>query len=71
MVAAVCSLTFDSMSFPVFALTYPVLVGLSGSVWLMAKSENAVVPPSELAISRPVPNVGSGRTLKGEGPWTR
>lgn len=71
MVAAVCSLTFDSMSFPVFALTYPALVGLSGAVWLMAKSEKAVVSPSELDISRPVPDVGPGRTLRGEGPWTR
>lgn len=33
--AGVCSLTFDSLSFPVFALTYPMLVGLSGAVWLM------------------------------------
>ena len=38
-VAGICSLTFDSLSFPVFALTYPVLVGLGGAVWMMAKAE--------------------------------
>ncbi len=38
-VAAVCSVTFDSLSFPVFALVYPLLVGLSGGVWRMVKSE--------------------------------
>lgn len=37
LVAAVCSLTFDSLSFPVFALSYPILVGLSGTVWCAAK----------------------------------
>lgn len=37
--AAVCSLTFDSLSFPVFALTYPLVVGLSGAVWIMTKNE--------------------------------
>ncbi|WP_422391501.1 O-antigen ligase family protein [Arthrobacter sp. N1] len=39
--AGLCSLTFDSMSFPVFALIYPVLVGLSGVVWLLAGSTSA------------------------------
>ncbi|WP_347107490.1 O-antigen ligase family protein [Paenarthrobacter sp. S56] len=29
-VAAICSFTFDSLSFPVFALTYPFMVGLAG-----------------------------------------
>lgn len=36
---AVCSLTFDSLSFPVFALTFPALVGLSGAVWLLVRTE--------------------------------
>lgn len=39
LVAMVCSLTFDSLSFPVFALTYPILVGLGGAVWILTKSE--------------------------------
>ncbi|MCR2823915.1 O-antigen ligase family protein [Microbacterium sp. zg.Y909] len=38
--AAVCSVTFDSLSFPVFALCYPLLVGLAGGVWQMTRSEN-------------------------------
>lgn len=36
---AVCSLTFDSLSFPVFALTFPALVGLSGATWLLVRNE--------------------------------
>jgi O-antigen ligase len=44
LVAAACSLTFDSLSFPVFALIYPIFVGLSGAVWLMAGRRPA---PSE------------------------
>ncbi|WP_164515431.1 O-antigen ligase family protein [Microbacterium sp. 10M-3C3] len=38
-VAAVCSATFDSLSFPVFALLYPLLVGLGGAVWRMVRDE--------------------------------
>ncbi|WP_454048570.1 O-antigen ligase family protein [Cellulomonas sp. Marseille-Q8402] len=36
---AVCSSTFDSLSFPVFALTFPALVGLSGAAWLLVRHE--------------------------------
>lgn len=39
LVAGMCSLTFDSMSFPVFALIYPVLIGLGGAVWIMTTAE--------------------------------
>jgi putative inorganic carbon (HCO3(-)) transporter len=70
-VAGFCSLTFDSMSFPVFALTYPVLVGLGGAVWLMIRNETKSTVRDELYLSPPVPNVGAGRPPKGEGPWTR
>jgi hypothetical protein len=38
-VAAVCSGTFDSLSFPTFALSYPLLVGLSGAVWILVTRE--------------------------------
>ena len=38
-VATVCSFTFDSLSFPVFALTFPMFVGLSGAVWLMVAEQ--------------------------------
>lgn len=40
-VAAVCSLTFDSLSFPVFALIYPTLVGFAGGVWLLVRDEQS------------------------------
>ncbi|MGJ3191061.1 O-antigen ligase family protein [Paenarthrobacter sp. FR1] len=38
-VAAACSLTFDSMAFPVFALVYPFIVGLGGGTWTMVRRE--------------------------------
>lgn len=51
-VAAVCSGTFDSLSFPTFALSYPLLVGLSGAVWILVKTETAslalTAPPQQL-----------------------
>lgn len=43
LVAATCSFTFDSFSFPVFALTYPFFVGLSGAIWMMVKKERRVL----------------------------
>ncbi|WP_457967903.1 O-antigen ligase family protein [Arthrobacter sp. D1-29] len=71
LVASVCSLTFDSMSFPVFALIYPVLVGLGGAVWVMVKREKDTDSQIEFDFSRPVPSTGSGQPLRGESPWTR
>lgn len=41
LIAAICSMTFDSLSFPIFALTYPIIVGLGGSVWIMTKNEQS------------------------------
>lgn len=38
---AACSATFDSLSFPVFALTFPALVGLSGAAWVLVRREEA------------------------------
>ena len=45
-VAAVCSVTFDSLSFPTFALSYPLLVGLSGAIWIMVKNEGSSPAPA-------------------------
>ncbi|MFJ6534842.1 O-antigen ligase family protein [Paenarthrobacter sp. NPDC091711] len=53
-VAAACSLTFDSMSFPVFALLYPFIVGLSGGTWIMVHRELELRPAEE-----PVHNTSS------------
>lgn len=44
-VAAVCSLTFDSLSFPIFSLTYPMIAGLSGAVWILVRQEKSLPPP--------------------------
>lgn len=48
-VATVCSVTFDSLSFPTFALCYPLLVGLSGAVWIMVKKQPALLDPHSSA----------------------
>jgi O-antigen ligase len=34
--AGACSIAFDSLSFPVFALLYPLLIGISGGVWRLS-----------------------------------
>ena len=47
--AAAGSVAFDSLSFPVFALTYPLMVALAGVVWKICKLE-AGIPGS-----RPIP----------------
>ncbi|MFC8302333.1 O-antigen ligase family protein [Specibacter sp. NPDC057265] len=41
LVAAPASATFDSLSFPVFSLLYPLIVGLGGAVWMLVKNESA------------------------------
>jgi len=67
LVAGICSLTFDSLSFPVFALTYPVLVGLGGAVWIMTKTEiKTNVPTSQTRIDD---FEADGRKLLGGQPW--
>lgn len=40
-VVAVTSATFDSLSFPVFALLYPLFIGLGGFVWIAVRREIA------------------------------
>jgi O-antigen ligase len=56
LIAAVTSGTFDSMSFPVFALLCPFFIGLSGACWLMVKSQMDLQGTAPLgAGSGPVP----------------
>lgn len=65
LVAGVCSLGFDSLSFPVFALVYPLFVGLGGAVWILVKREakilalpSAAVLRSDLPKTDPTPRNG-------------
>lgn len=56
LIATVTSGTFDSMSFPVFALLYPFFIGLSGATWLMVKSHiehGPAVPSGTLPVRQP------------------
>ena len=50
LVAAVCSATFDSLSFPTFALCYPLLVGLGGAIWILVSQESAAIESSSPAL---------------------
>lgn len=54
-VATVGSLTFDSLSFPVFTLTYPALVGLGGAVWLMTRRAVVAPRPDAPPSGEPIP----------------
>ncbi|MWV59866.1 O-antigen ligase family protein [Rathayibacter sp. VKM Ac-2754] len=55
-VAAVASATFDSLGFPVFALLFPFVLGLSGSCWLLVRAELGL--PSALSTDARVRVIG-------------
>lgn len=65
LVACICSLTFDSLSFPVFALLYPVLIGFGGTVWCAAKRQQPAHEDRHVGQQW-----GTKGTTLGE-PWTR
>jgi hypothetical protein len=44
-VAPVCSLTFDSLSFPMFVNVYAIVLGLTGACWRLAAAEPARIEP--------------------------
>ncbi|WP_426002679.1 O-antigen ligase family protein [Paenarthrobacter sp. NyZ202] len=69
-VAAVCSFTFDSMSFPVFALTYPFIVGLAGGAWNMVRREIQLKEPGEAPHHEPPERPSTTQPLPKEGSWT-
>lgn len=71
LVAGVCSLTFDSLSFPVFALTYAVLAGLGGAVWLMTGREQPIQVPAGEERPRACQSEGPDHTSLGGAPWTQ
>ena len=50
--AGVCSVAFDSLSFPVFALTYPLMVALAGVVWKICKAESGIPGPHPVPLER-------------------
>jgi hypothetical protein len=39
--AGVCSLTFDSLSFPMFSNVYALVIGLIGACWRIAQPTTA------------------------------
>ncbi|MDP9883347.1 O-antigen ligase [Sinomonas atrocyanea] len=53
LVASVCSATFDSLSFPIFALTFPVLTGIGGAAWRLASQERALGGRLQTRMVRP------------------
>jgi autotransporter passenger strand-loop-strand repeat protein len=49
--AAVCSLTFDSLSFPMFSNVYALVIGLIGASWrLAARSERGAPEPVSATV---------------------
>ncbi|MFC5500796.1 O-antigen ligase family protein [Lysinimonas soli] len=50
--AGICSVGFDSLSFPVFALTYPLMVALAGAVWKICKAESGIPGSSPIPFER-------------------
>jgi O-Antigen ligase len=50
--AGACSVTFDSLSFPMFSNVYALVIGLIGACWRLAGSETA--PATARARGRPV-----------------
>jgi len=69
-VAAICSLTFDSMSFPVFALAYPFIVGLSGGVWNMVRRELGLARDPAATEGRTWPPHSTKELPPKERSWT-
>jgi hypothetical protein len=54
--AAVCSLTFDSLSYPMFIGVYSLIIGLIGAGWRLAVGAEARAGTrAELALAGPVP----------------
>lgn len=53
--AGVCSVTFDSLSFPMFSCVYALVIGLIGASWrLAADGRPLVTEPPHLADTNPV-----------------
>ena len=50
--AGVCSVGFDSLSFPVFALIYPLMVALAGVVWKICKTESGITDSYPVPFER-------------------
>jgi O-Antigen ligase len=53
--AGVCSLTFDSLSFPMFSNLYALVIGLIGTCWRLAAAGK--VPATAGVRERPVPDL--------------
>lgn len=51
--AALCSLTFDSLSFPMFVNVYALLIGVIGFCWRTARAEGASAGSRPLEPSQP------------------
>lgn len=62
LVATPASATFDSLSFPVFSLLYPLIVGLGGAIWIMVKNES--VQKQSMAMPATAHSPGHSTGLK-------
>jgi O-Antigen ligase len=67
--ATVCSLTFDSLSFPMFSNVHALVIGLIGAGWRFAASREPVRAPADAAPSaiHIEPVAGAGTVLPAGG----
>jgi hypothetical protein len=65
--AALCSLTFDSMSFPMFVNVYALVIGLIGACWRLAAAEGVATTESPRAVA-PVSSLNGFRPLRPSWP---
>jgi hypothetical protein len=65
---AFCSLTFDSMSFPMFVGVYTLVIGLIGACWRLAAADAVETPGSIRATAGRRPSLIDARLLAPVGP---
>jgi O-antigen ligase len=56
--AGVCSVTFDSLSFPMFSNVYALVIGLIGASWRLARTARAAAPRARHVPIAPYPEAG-------------
>ena len=62
--AAVCSVTFDSLSFPMFSNVYALVIGLIGAAWRLAPRPAQVEPASKRSLVRRISGRKPRRTTQ-------
>lgn len=69
--AALCSATFDSLSFPMFVSVQALVIGLAGAAWRLAAKERDAPPRAgpQLARGNELSNGYRDAPARAPGPW--